>query len=79
MGPSTGSHMGYSLFGLWMIDNPDIEKAVNRAIDKKQGDAMINVNWNETTSWFIIISTHTVEVNGEVIKFEKPEEDNEKK
>jgi hypothetical protein len=70
-GPVQGSHRTYSVFGLWMIDRPDIDKAIQNAIQQKGGDALINVTCYEKTAYFILFSMHTVVVEGEAVSFNK--------
>ena len=41
-GPVQGTNRTWSLFGLWMIGRPDIDKAIQDALKKKGGDALIN-------------------------------------
>jgi hypothetical protein len=70
-GPVQGSHRAWSVFGLWMIGRPDIEKAIQNAIQQKGGDALINVTCYEKTAWFFVVSMHTVVVEGEAVSFNK--------
>jgi hypothetical protein len=80
-GPVRGSHRAWSVFGLWMIGRPDIDKAIQNAIQQKGGDALINVTCYEKTAWFFFVSMHTVVVEGEAVSFNKesPEIDSKKK
>lgn len=68
-GPVQGSHRAWSVFGLWMIGRPDIDKAIQNALQKKGGDALINVTCYEKTAWFLFVSMHTVVVEGEAVSF----------
>jgi hypothetical protein len=79
-GPVQGSHRAWSVFGLWMIGRPDIDKAIQNAIQQKGGDALINVTCYEKTAWFFFVSMHTVVVEGEAVSFNKesPEIDSKK-
>jgi hypothetical protein len=70
-GPVQGSHRAWSVFGLWMIGRPDIDKAIQNAIQQKGGDALINVTCYEKTAWFLFVSMHTVIVEGEAVSFNK--------
>ena len=69
LGRSSGSSSTWSFLGLWMRGRPDVDRAFAEAIDKKKGDAMIDVTCRERTLWFILFSVTTVKVQGEVVKF----------
>jgi hypothetical protein len=79
-GPVQGSHRAWSVFGLWMIGRPDIDEAIQDALQQKGGDALINVTCYEKTAWFLFVSMHTVVVEGEAVSFNKenPEIDSKK-
>jgi hypothetical protein len=68
-GPVQGYHRAWSVFGLWMIGRPDIDKAIQNALQQKGGDALINVTCYEKTAWFLFVSMHTVVVEGEAVSF----------
>ncbi|OHD65415.1 MAG: hypothetical protein A2176_15800 [Spirochaetes bacterium RBG_13_51_14] len=70
-GPATGSNRTWSLFGVWMIGRPDIEKAIQDALKKNGGDALINVSCYEKTWWFLFFALHYVVIEGEAVAFEK--------
>ena len=73
-GPVQGMNRTWSLFGLWMIGRPDIDKAIQDALKKKGGDTLINVTCYEKTAWYFLFSFHWVVVEGEAISFEKKEQ-----
>ena len=73
LGRSEGSHSVRSLLSLWMIGKPDIDRAIDRAVKKKDGDALINVRCYETSEWYLFFSVNTVKVVGDVVKFETDE------
>ena len=75
-----GSHRAWSVFGLWMIGRPDIDLAIQDALSKHGGDALINVTCYETAAWFFFVSSHTVVVEGEAVALvkETPAEDRKK-
>jgi hypothetical protein len=77
-GPVQGSHRVWSVFGLWMVGRPDIDKAIQDALKQKGGDALINVTCYEKSSWFFFVSSHTVIVEGEAVSFEKENPDGDK-
>ena len=78
-GRSEGEARSLSVLGLWMIGKPDIDLAIENAVRRKNGDALINVRWYEKTSYYLLFSITTVNVVGDVVKFEKEENENESK
>lgn len=73
-GPVQGKSRTWSLFGLWMIGRPDIDKAIQDALKKKGGDALINVTCYEKTAWYLLFTFHWVVVEGEAVSFENKEQ-----
>lgn len=69
-GPVQGSHRAWSVFGLWMVGRPDIDLAIQDALKKKGGNALINVTCYEKTAWFFFVSSHTVVIEGEAVSWE---------
>ena len=69
LGASEGSHGSISVLGLYSIGRPDIDIAIDNAVKKKGGDALINVRLYESTSYFILFSYTKVIVKGDVIRF----------
>ncbi len=69
-GQVQGSHRAWAVFGLWMIGRPDIDLAIQDALKKKGGNALINVTCYEKTAWFFFVSSHTVVVEGEAVSWE---------
>ena len=63
------SNYSGAIFGLWTIGTPDLNVAIKDAVKKKNGDAMINVQWYERTYYFVLFSLHRVYVVGDIIKF----------
>jgi len=87
LGKGSGSSSAFSVLGLWQVNRTDIDEAIREAIrqekkgalvkeaaQKKKGDALINVTWQERTFWFILIGWHRLEVKGEVIRFTDKDE-----
>jgi hypothetical protein len=72
-GPVKGADRAWSLFGLWMIGRPDIDRAIQDALKQKGGDALINVTCYEKTAWYFFFAFHYVVVEGEAVSFEKKE------
>lgn len=77
-GPVKGTNRTWSLFGLWMIGRPDIDKAIQAALKQKGGDALINVTCYEKTAWYFFFAFHYVVVEGEAVSYEKKETPAEK-
>lgn len=80
LGRTEGTDSTWSLFGLWMFGKPDIDAAIKEAVQKKEGDALINVSCYEHTTWYILFSINKVRIVGDAVKFEtiKGAEDVEK-
>jgi hypothetical protein len=72
-GPVKGMNRTWSLFGLWMIGRPDIDKAIQDALKQKGGDALINVTCYEKTAWYFFFAFHYVVVEGEAVSYDKKE------
>ncbi len=60
---------GISILMLWLLGKPDIDSAMNDALSKKGGDALINIRCYERTYYYLIFSTTRVIVEGEAIEF----------
>jgi len=69
LGKTEGKHTAVSIFGVYMIGRPDLDKAIKRALEKKGGDTLINVRCYETFGNFLVVTTNTVTVEGEAVKF----------
>lgn len=69
LGASEGSHGSVAVLGLYSIGRPDIDIAIDEAVKKKGGDALINVRLYESTSYFLLFSYTKVIVKGDVIRF----------
>jgi len=69
LGRAEGSDKTMSVFGIWSVGRPDIDKAIKMAVDSKGGDALINVSWYDRTYYFIVFSINEVIVCGDVVKF----------
>lgn len=68
LGQAEGSDWSWSLFGLWSVGRPDMDRAIHEAIASKNGDALINVRWYEKHYYFVLFSVTKVIVTGQVIK-----------
>lgn len=69
LGASEGSHGSVAVLGLYSIGRPDIDIAIDNAVKKKGGDALINVRLYESTSYFVLFSYTKVIVKGDVVRF----------
>jgi hypothetical protein len=65
-----------SIFGLWMVQKPDIQSAIDDALYKKKADALINIKCYEEWQYYFFISFTRVIVEGEAVKFQIPSEQN---
>ena len=68
LGKTEGSSSTWSFLGLWMVGRPDIGAALDEAVRRKGGDALVNVRCYETWRWFVLFSTTTVYVEGEAVR-----------
>lgn len=59
------------------LSKPDISQAMEKAIQKKQGDAMINIQLYEKKMNFIVFGCNAAIVTGEVVKLKKAEANNQ--
>ncbi len=79
LGRVQGSHKAYSVFCLWMVKRPDIDRAIEDALKEKGGDALINVTCYEKNYYFLFVGMHKVIVEGDAVKFTTAEQEDEKK
>jgi len=73
LGPSEGSDGCFSVMSLFSIGRPDIDQAIQEAVGKKKGDALINVRIYEKTIFMLLVTYTEVIVRGDVIRFAKEE------
>ncbi len=69
LGKTNGTDSAFSFLGLYMIGRPDLDRAIDKALEQKGGDTLINVRCYETVSYFVLFSITTVKVEGEAVKF----------
>lgn len=69
LGKADGSHGAFSLFGFIPFGKADFELAMNDAVRKLNGDALINVRYWNRGSYYFVGTYSSVEVEGDVIKF----------
>ena len=79
LGECNGSDTAFSILGIFMLGRPDINLAIQEALDSKKGDTMINVRCYETYGYFLFFSTSTVTVEGDAIKLAEPAVTDDKK
>lgn len=79
LGECRGSSTAWSILGIFMIGRPDINLAIQEALDSKKGDTLINVRCYETYGYFILGSFSIVTVEGDAIKFAEPAVTDDKK
>lgn len=68
LGKTEGSDSTWSFLGLWMWGRPDIEAAMKEAIQKKGGNALVDVRCYRTFRWFVLVGVTTVNVEGEAVR-----------
>ncbi|MFH0977565.1 MAG: hypothetical protein V1874_17435 [Spirochaetota bacterium] len=64
-----------SLFCLWTLGKPDIQSAIDNALSKKKGDALINIKCYEDGYNFILFGLTKVKIEGEAVIFQKQSEE----
>lgn len=69
LGRAEGSHGAFSLFGFIPFGKADFELAMNDAVRKLNGDALINVRYWHRGSNYFVGTYSSLEVEGDVIKF----------
>lgn len=70
IGKSEGMASSFSL--LWIIPvtpRPDINRAINEAVSKKEGDDLIDVRWWIERKIYILGMVTIIHVKGRVIKY----------
>ncbi len=63
----------FALFGIWMFGRPDIQTAIDDALSKKGGDALINIKYHESWIYFIVGSLTKVTIEGEAVRLNQYE------
>lgn len=70
LGRAEGEDKSYKIFMI-PLGKPDISKALEKAINEKKGDAMINIQLYEREMNFIIFGCNAAIVTGDVVKLKK--------
>ncbi len=69
LGKAEGRSGTIDILMCYSIGRPDIDLAIQRAVESKGGDALINVRVYQEISYFIAVSYTVVIVTGDVVKF----------
>ncbi len=64
-------NLSVAIFGLWSIQRPDIQSAIDDALYKKKADALINIKCYESWQYYFFISFTRVIVEGEAVKLQE--------
>jgi len=69
LGPATAQGRGFMIMNVIPINqNNKIERAVEKAIQSKGGDELIDISVQETWFWAYVLNSYAVKVEGTVIK-----------
>jgi hypothetical protein len=69
LGPASGKARGFMILNLIPIgQNSKIEKAIEKAIQSKGGDELIDISIQESWFWAYVLNSYAVEVEGIVLK-----------
>jgi hypothetical protein len=69
LGPATAQGRGFMIMNVIPVNqNNKIERAVERAIQSKGGDELIDITVQETWFWAYVLNSYAVKVDGTVIK-----------
>ena len=74
LGQSEGSTSSHCILGIWMNKEPDIAAAIKEAVEKKEGDALINIQCYEKNRFYLFYSIKKIRITGEVVKLKKSED-----
>ncbi len=69
LGPATARGRGYMILNVIPVNqNNKIERAVEKAIQSKGGDELIDISVQESWFWAYVLNSYAVDVTGTVIK-----------
>lgn len=69
LGPATAQGRGFMIMNVIPVNqNNKIERAVEKAIQSKGGDELIDITVQETWFWAYVLNSYAVKVDGTVIK-----------
>lgn len=69
LGPATARGRGFMILNLIPVNqNNKIERAVEKAIQSKGGDELIDISVQESWFWAYVLNSYAVDVQGTVIK-----------
>lgn len=72
LGSVRGMHRTGSVFGVWMVGRPDINRAIDNALAQKPGaGALINVRCYSETWYFFFFSLDRVIIEGDAVELGK--------
>ena len=68
LGPSEGRDGSVAVLGLYSIGRPDIDSAIEDALKRKGGQALINVRLYERNLYLLLFTYTEVIVKGDVVR-----------
>ncbi len=71
LGKVKTSNSAVSIFGIYMAGSPDINMAVDKALNMKKADTLINVNCYETWKYFLLFSISSCVIEAEAVTLEE--------
>lgn len=69
LGKAEGSAGHFTLFGFIPFGRANIDAAIQEAVAQQQGDNLINVHYYVNSAWYLIGSSTSITVKGDVIKY----------
>lgn len=69
VGKAEGSAGNFALFGLIPFGRANIEAAVREAVSRYKGDNLINVHYYVSSAWYLVGSSSSLTVKGDVIRY----------
>lgn len=69
LGKAEGSAGHFTLFGFIPFGRANIDAAIQEAVAQQQGDNLINVHYYINSAWYLIGSSTSITVKGDVIKY----------
>ncbi|MDH5717892.1 MAG: hypothetical protein OEZ22_09665 [Spirochaetia bacterium] len=72
LGKSEAVASNYNLFWLFTITpRPDINRAIDDAVQQKNGDELIDVSWINESEYWVVGTIEKLIVKGKVIKYKE--------
>ncbi|MDH5719180.1 MAG: hypothetical protein OEZ13_01030 [Spirochaetia bacterium] len=70
LGKSEAAASNYNLFWLFSVTPlPDLDRAIEDAVQKKNGDELIDVSWENITQYWLMGTVNIMRIKGKVIKY----------